>query len=89
MTFASVKEMRENNLVPWIRLPESPTLSDYCALAQVSASTSAQIERTGSTDDPIVSAVMESLRFDLENAEQMVKYLQQELREARGGLDDE
>jgi hypothetical protein len=84
--------MTDNNLAPWIRLPEPErlALSDYCALAQlVSVSTSAQIERTGSIDDPIASAVIESLRFELENAQQMVMHLQQELQKVRGDSDDE
>jgi hypothetical protein len=80
--------MTENSLAPWIRLPEAKTLSDYCALTQlVSASTSAQIERTGSIDDTIASAVINSLRFEMENAQEMVMYLEQKLRKARG--DDE
>jgi hypothetical protein len=81
-----------NDNAPWIRLPEPEnlTLSDYCALTQlVSASTPAQIERTGSIDDPIASAVIESLRCELENAQEMVNCLQEELRKERGDSDDE
>jgi len=84
--------MSENNFAPWIRPPEPEglTLSDYCALAElVSASTSAQIKRTESVDDPIASAVINSLRFELENAQEMVMHLQQELQKARGDSDDE
>lgn len=83
--------MTDNNLAPWTRPPEERlSLSDYCALAQlVSASTSAQIERTGSIDDPIASAVIDSLRCELAHEQEMVMHLQQELQKARGDSDDE
>ncbi len=80
--------MTDNNLAPWIRLPGPETLSDYCALAQLSVSTPAKVERTGSIDDPIASAVIASLRFELENSQEMVMHLQQELRKARRDSDD-
>jgi len=38
--------------------------------------------RRESIDDPLASAVIESLRFELENSQQMVMHLQQELRKA-------
>jgi len=80
-----------NNLSPWIRLaePEKMTLSDYYALAQrVSVSTrTAQIE-TGALDDPLVEEVVNSLRFELENSEQLIKYLKEKLK-AKGDSDDD
>lgn len=81
--------MSDSNLAPWVRRPEPGTLADYCALAEVSAGTPAQIERTGSLDCPIASAVIESLRFELANTERLVECLQQELWKARGAADDE
>ena len=65
------------NLAPW---------SQSLTLAQLSGAATT-IERTGSIDDPIASAIIESLRFELENAQEMVTHLQQELQKARG--DDE
>lgn len=35
-------------------------------------------------DDPLVQQVIDSLRFELENAHEVIKYLEGELRKARG-----
>jgi hypothetical protein len=68
----------EKNLAPWAQ----PTFS---RLADVAVTAT----RTGSVDCPIANAIIESLRFELENAQEMVKCLQQELRKERGNSDDE
>jgi hypothetical protein len=85
--------MDEKNLAPWTRLPETEErlpLSDYCALAQLAdAAATTQIDRTQSIDDPIASATIESLRLELENAQEMVNCLREELRKERGDSDDE
>jgi hypothetical protein len=68
------------NLAPWTQPP---------ALAQLfGAAATTQMERTGSIDDPIASAIIDSLRFELGNAEEMVKYLQQELQKERSDSDE-
>jgi hypothetical protein len=64
------------NLAPWSQPPTFSRLFDMAAAT-----------RTVSVDCPIASAVIESLRFELENAQQVVMHLQQELQKARG--DDE
>lgn len=79
--------MFDRNLAPWIRLPDPqrPTLSDYSGLP-LFAFAGTPIER--SLDCPIVEAVIDSLRFELENAHEMVKCLQRELLKARGDDDE-
>jgi hypothetical protein len=47
------------------------------------------VEATPGFEDPIVQEVIDSLRFELENAHEKAKYLEDELRKARGGSDDE
>lgn len=67
-------------LAPWIQ---------HTPLELYSLTAAPQIGRTQSVDDPIASAVIDSLRFELENSQQMVMHLQQELRRERGDSDDE
>ena len=75
------KNRMPENLAPWTTQP--PTLAQLFGAAATT-----QVERTGSIDDPIASAIIDSLRFEMGNAEEMVKYLQQELRKERSDSDD-
>jgi hypothetical protein len=84
--------MAKKNLAPWIcrSTPQIPTFSDYCKTFQPFVVTAPpQVNRMESIDDPIASAVIESLRFELENALQLVMHLRRELRKAREDSDDE